>query len=102
MFFWKKWHKEYLLSLQNRQKWNKSHKNLKQGDVVILKDELVPRGLWSLCIIDKIYPSSDGKVRSVRVRVGDKNLANNGKRVKAISYLDRPIHKLILLVPAEH
>ena len=99
--FWRKWQREYLLDMQNRQKWNRPHKNLKVGDVVLLKDELLPRGQWSLCIIDRVYTSSDGKVRSVRLKVGDKGLNKEGKRVKATSYLDRPIHKLILIVPKQ-
>ena len=97
--FWNKWQKEYLSSLQSRQKWHSEYKNLQVGDIVILKDELMPRGLWSICKVEKVYESSDGKVRSVNIRMGDKSLSDTGKRTKAVSFLDRPVHKLILLVP---
>ena len=95
--FWLRWQKSCLQEMQSRQKWNQPKSNLGVGDVVIIKDELTPRGNWNLGIIEKTYPSSDDKIRSVRVRVGDRNLNKEGKRVKATSYLDRPIHKLILI-----
>ena len=97
--FWDKWRKSYVNDLQSRQKWNKTYDNLKVGDVVLLKEENLPRGSWPLCIIEKVFLSSDQKVRSVRLKLGDKNLNNKGKRVKATSYLERPIHKLVLVVP---
>ncbi|XP_077986278.1 uncharacterized protein LOC144440773 [Glandiceps talaboti] len=37
--FWKRWTKEYLPALQERQKWLKVKKNLKIGDIVLVKDE---------------------------------------------------------------
>ena len=76
--------------------------NLAQGDVVIIKNDLLPRGDWSLGIVVKVFPSeSDGLVRSVRLKVGDRTLDKQGKRQKAESFLDRPINKLILLVKKE-
>ena len=99
--FWSKWRKSYISDLQSRQKWNKAHRNLQVGDLVLLKDDLAPRGAWSVCRVEHLYTSSDDKVRSVKVRVGDRSLTKEGKRVKAISFLDRPIHKLVLLLPVE-
>ena len=36
--FWKRWSKEYLASLQPRQKWLTLEKNVQQGDVVLIVD----------------------------------------------------------------
>ena len=68
------------------------------GDVVLLKEEKLPRGSWPLCIVEETYVSKDQNVRSVKLRVGDQSLNKAGKRVKAVSYLQRPIHKLIVVV----
>ena len=45
-----------------------------------------------------MYPSEDGLVRKVKVTVGTDILDSKGKHVKPLVYLERPIHKLILLV----
>ena len=44
--FWTRWKKEYLVSLQQRQKWTKSERNVAVGDIV--KDENMPRNDWSM------------------------------------------------------
>ncbi|XP_068696913.1 uncharacterized protein [Montipora foliosa] len=41
--FWKRWLKEYILSLQARQKWQKPHRNAEVGDLVLLVDDCLPR-----------------------------------------------------------
>lgn len=46
--FWKRWQKEYLNSLQQRPKWRRTHANLKAGQLVIIKDDLLPPTKWHL------------------------------------------------------
>lgn len=43
--FWKRWTKEYLPLLQERQKWF-VRRNLKPGDVVLIVDDSAPRNSW--------------------------------------------------------
>ena len=101
--FWVRWRKEYLSELQARSKWNKVKRDFRRGDVALLQEPNAPRCEWHLCRVEKVYASkADGLIRSVQVRVGDKSLSNRGKRVKAVSLLDRPVHKLILIVPNEN
>ncbi|KAL5010875.1 hypothetical protein ScPMuIL_013180 [Solemya velum] len=45
--FWSRWVREYLPLLQTRQKWNKSVRNVRLGDVVLLVENS-PRNSWSL------------------------------------------------------
>ena len=45
---WKRWQKEYLLLLQERQKWNTPRRNLAVNDLVLVADETIPRGQWPL------------------------------------------------------
>ena len=100
--FWVRWRKEYLSELQARSKWNKVKRDFKIGDIALLQEPNAPRCDWHLCRVEKLYASkADNHVRSVQVRIGDKFLSKNGKRVKALSLLDRPVHKLILIVPCE-
>nr|XP_039271502.1 uncharacterized protein LOC120345955 isoform X3 [Styela clava] len=98
--FWYRWRLEYLQTLQPRGKWTKTELNLCVGDIVIVNDENAPRNEWQLARVDALYPSEDGLIRKVRVLVADCNLDSRGKRTKAVTYLDRPIHKLVLLVRA--
>ena len=68
--FWSRWRNEYLSSLQIRQNWSKSYRDLQKGDVVLLKDKNLSRNCWSLCRVEETYPSGvDNKVRKVKLRI---------------------------------
>ena len=98
--FWSRWKSEYLQSLQMRSKWNYPTRDVKIGDVVIIKDENVSRNHWPLAIIDEVFPSSDGRIRKVKLRIANSTLDKKGRPTKSTSYLERPVHKLVLLVEA--
>ena len=99
--FWCRWRKEFLLSLQQRAKWNHPRRNLSVGDVVIVKDDNLPRNCWQLARVSKTYPSEDGYIRSVQVDLGDTTLHADGKREGPVKQLDRPVNKLVLLLPSD-
>ena len=99
--FWSRWRKEYLLSLNERQKWNTPRRNVKVGDVVIIKDDSSPRMNWPLAIVNRAQPEEDGLVRKVEVTVGTNKLDKQGKRISSLSVLERPIQKLVVLVENE-
>ena len=46
--FWKRFLKEYLPTLDRRQKWNKATPSLKVNDFVWLLQDFTPRGIWPL------------------------------------------------------
>lgn len=72
------------------------------GDVVIVKDDNKARNRWNLARVIETYPNkADGLVRSVKVAIGDPSLPSTGKRVHPLSVLERPIQKLVLLLPRE-
>ena len=72
------------------------------GDIVIIKDdELVPRNKWQLARVVDIFPSADGYVRNVKLALADETLDRDGKRIKPMRYLDRPVQKLVLLQSSE-
>ena len=59
----------------------------------------VPRNCWKLARVETTYPDADGYVRKVKVAVADQSRDVKGKRTGAtVSYLERPIHGLILLM----
>ena len=96
--FWSRWKKEYLANLQVRQKWNKKRRNMQVGDVVQLKEEDLVRSHWTLAKVVETMPSKDSLVRKVKLLVADSSLTKEGKRSKKATYIERPIHKLTLLI----
>ena len=67
--YWKRWLREYIPSLQERQKWHKTRRNLQTGELVLIADDNVPRHQWPIGRVTDVFPGSDGLVRSVEVRV---------------------------------
>ena len=94
--FWSRWRHEYLSTLQKRQKWHTFQRNLKVGDVVLLMSETSCRSEWRMGLVVHVYPSRDGLIRKVSIRMGDKCIDSKGKR-KSVTILDRPVHKCIVL-----
>ena len=70
--------------LQSRQKWLKKERNFQVGDLVLICQESLPRGLWPLAIVQSVNVGRDGLVRSVKVKTSTTSLV-------------RPITKLVLL-----
>ena len=69
--FWSRWRKEYLGTLQSRQKWAKENKNSNIGDIVLIKDSDLfgARNNWPLARIGVVYPDDNGLVKSVELHV---------------------------------
>ena len=91
--FWKAWKRDYTSQLQTRHKWRAIHRNLRVGDVVLIKDQ-TPRNAWPMAVVDQVHKSEDGLVRSATLRLPPHK--NGSPRIK-----DRPIHNLVLLVPRQ-
>lgn len=100
--FWLRWKREYLLNLQQRQKWHKQCRNAKVDDIVIVKDDNAARNQWKLARVIDVYPGEDGHVRRVKLLMGDASLDSQGKRiVKRPLHLERPIQKTVILLEAD-
>ena len=88
--FWKRWTKEYLPCLQQRQKWSKIQRNFSVGDIVLVADENAPRNTWPLGrVVEVRRNGKDGLVRSVVVKT-------------KLTTLDRPVTKIVLLETVEN
>ena len=97
--FWNKWKADYLQLLQTRQKWVKARRNMAVDNVVIVKEDSLPRNRWPLARVVQTYQSDDGLVRKVKVLVADPSIHEDGRRSKASVFLERPVHKLVLFIP---
>lgn len=83
--FWRRWSSEYLHQLQEKQKWKSSCENVKEGQMVVIKDDNLPVMSWPLGRILQTHEGNDGKVR-----VADVQTISGVKR--------RPIHRLAPLL----
>ena len=66
--FWKRWTKEYLPIMQQRQKWDRPCRSISVGDLVLLVDESAPRNDWPLGRITDTFKAAKGFVRKVCVK----------------------------------
>ncbi|XDV22967.1 hypothetical protein PO909_027706, partial [Leuciscus waleckii] len=82
--FWRRFLRNYLPEFQVRQKWRKEAVNLQPGTVVMIVDHQLPRALWPVGQVTKVFPGEDGRTRAAEVEV------------KGKSYI-RPITRLISL-----
>lgn len=71
--YWKKWHIEYLHSLQTRQKWNSPASNILVGTIVLVHQEDAPPLYWPVGVVEEIFPGKDGVVRVALVRTPSGN-----------------------------
>ena len=98
--FWSRWRKEFLSTLQERKLWNNVRRNMQVGDIVLIKEDNIPRNLWRMACVNETYVDDDGLVRKVKLTVADPSLNQRGERVRVTSILERPIQKLVLLQKA--
>ena len=69
---WDRFRKEYLPTLNNRQKWRStSNEFLKEGDLVWLVEDSDKRGCYNLSRVTETIDGSDGVIRSAIVRTND-------------------------------
>ncbi|KAJ8963855.1 hypothetical protein NQ317_010753 [Molorchus minor] len=66
--YWRRWHLEYLTTLQVRERWNTQSNPIRAGTVVVIKQDGTPPFTWPLGIIEDTFPGKDGIVRVVSVR----------------------------------
>ncbi len=86
--FWTRWSNEYLCTLQRLNKWRRSERSVKVGDLVLLKDmDLFVRS-WPLGRIVKVYPGADGYVRAATIKT------EKGTYTRSVT-------KIVLLLPEE-
>ena len=109
-YFWTRWQREYLADLRETHSRRKVGTGLRQpvvGELVLVRNEMLPRGTWKVGRVVELKPGRDGQVRSVCVQVvkgkkpGKKSVKpyakGDEKKVKKIDINRSPQH----LVPLE-
>jgi hypothetical protein len=76
--------REYIPTLQARQKWPRPQRDIREGDIVLVAQENIQRGQWPLGRVVTINVGRDGHTRSCVVKT-------------IMSQFIRPITKLCLL-----
>ena len=67
--FWSRWTREYLPTIQHRQKWlTDRDSSIEPGEFVLLVDELRHRNKWRLARVIRTIPGRDGNVRACEVK----------------------------------
>ena len=87
--FWRRWIREYLPQLQERQKWVYPSRNFAVDDIVLVVDDRVPRSSWPL-----------GRITSVRKNSTDEHVRSVTVKTRTSQY-DRPVDKIVLLESVE-
>lgn len=79
--FWKRWIREYLPTLQLRQKWTVPHRNFKVGNLVLVVDDRVKRGEWPKGVVQEVYPDKHGMVRQLLVKTATTTLRRDVRKL---------------------
>ena len=75
--FWKRWRSEYLSELREAHSYSAKktlcRPHVSVGDVVVVHDDTLPRGLWKLGRIQKLFIGPDEVPRGALVRVATRD-----------------------------
>lgn len=96
--FWSRWRKEYLANITLRQRWHTPRRNTQAGDIVIVKEEELPRNEWKLARVLEAYHDEDGLVRRVKLQMGERRARKQGECMIRPSIVERPIQKLVIFI----
>lgn len=81
---WARWQKEYLYTLQERNKWVNPKKNIEVNDLVVIHEDNLPPLSWKFGRVLSVSPGTDGIVRVVHLKT-------------ASGHLSRPVTKVSVL-----
>ncbi|TNN12521.1 Gag-Pol polyprotein, partial [Schistosoma japonicum] len=59
--FWKRWSREYVSLLQQRHKWTKLERNLREGDLVVICSDFREKDKWPLGLVQRAIQGKDGQ-----------------------------------------
>ena len=100
--FWKIWTNLYFPTLLRRQKWHYKERDLKCGDICVMKDSNAVRGEWKMCKVIESFPDENNVVRNVKVVLPPPSLDDGSKVYKkgvAMIEVMRHVSNLIVIVP---
>lgn len=97
MYATKRWRRvQYLI-----EQWHIPRRNLEINDIVIIKEDMLPRNQWQLGRVVEVIQGNDGLVRRVKVQTGERKLKTKLGHHSKPSIIERPIQKLVVLLESE-
>lgn len=66
--FWKQWSQDYIHSLMNRPKWKEEQENIREGMLVLIKNDNLPPTYWAMGRVIETFKGTDKKVRAVKLK----------------------------------
>ena len=99
--FWNRWSSEVSPGLVHRQKWHRKGHNLRVNDVVMICETTKLKGKYRLAIVEEVFTSNDGRVRSAIVRYSLISTSPKGKETVKQIRVKRSVQRLSLILPIE-
>ena len=73
---WDRWRDEYLHELREHHRQLRTtkgvHRPVQEGEVVVIYEDTLPRGMWRLGKVEKLISGNDGNVRAAQLKVHSK------------------------------
>ena len=85
--FWTRWHREYLNELTTRTKWTSGQHPIKEGTLVLIREDDVPPMQWPLGRVIQVHPGSDGVIRAATIKTAKGIFDRSVKRLAPLSYM---------------
>ena len=79
--FWERFMREYIPSLQWRQKWLTNHWNFQENNLVLIKDDHLPRSHWPLGRVTKVFQGKDSIIRSVEIKLPNSKVLQSSAKL---------------------
>jgi hypothetical protein len=89
--FWTRWVQEYLTTSHLRQKWLKPQRD---GDLVLVHEKKIPRGLWPIAIVRRVFPGQDNRIRTIEIKTKDTVLI---RPIVNISVLEQCHNEMLIM-----
>lgn len=78
---WKQWSRDYLNTLQQRNKWKIEKKDLKVGDLALIIEDNLPPLKWLMGRIVNVSTGPDGRVRIVDLKTPQRIIRRSVQRI---------------------
>ena len=88
--FWERWSKEYVTTLQAREKWATERPELEEGELVLVTDENKPPLKWALGRVEKIFTGNDSVGRAVLVKTEIGSYKRPANKLRRLPLYERP------------
>ncbi|XP_076659828.1 uncharacterized protein LOC143363096 [Halictus rubicundus] len=63
--FWKRWVSDYINTLQQRSTWRREQPGIELGQLVLIRNPMLPPCKWELGRVKAVHPGVDGRARVV-------------------------------------